>query len=57
METTPYAGEAAVEALLRDTFAGIEALRSLTVDVHRRAVTEGRAPTTSDLESIRPTVL
>ncbi|MPZ79172.1 MAG: hypothetical protein GEV28_01735 [Actinophytocola sp.] len=54
-----YAGEAAatVEAVLRDTFTGIDTLRSLAVDVHRRAVAEGRAPTTTDLETIRPTVL
>lgn len=55
----PYAGVAAtaVESLLRDTFTGIETLRSLTVDVHRRAVAQGRAPTTGDLSTIRPTVL
>jgi hypothetical protein len=55
----PPAGEAAttVEALLRDTFTGIDTLCSLAVDVHRRAVAEGRAPTTTDLAAIRPTVL
>lgn len=59
MDATQHADEAAatVDALLRETFAGIEVLRALTVDVHRRAVTQGRAPTTSDLEAIRPTVL
>ncbi|MBK1783226.1 cache domain-containing protein [Prauserella cavernicola] len=58
-EASPYAGEAAatVEALLRETFAGTDELRGLAVDVHRRAVREGRAPTTEDLEAIRPTVL
>jgi hypothetical protein len=56
---SPYVGVAAtrVEALLRDTFAGIETLRALAVDVHRRAVAEDRAPTTEDLSTIRPTVL
>ena len=56
---SPSAGVAAtrVEALLRDTFAGIETLRALAIDVHRRAVAEGRAPTTADLSAIRPTVL
>jgi hypothetical protein len=56
---SPSAGVAAtaVEALLRDTFAGIATLRSLTVDVHRRAVASGHAPTTTDLSTIRPTVL
>jgi hypothetical protein len=56
---SPYAGTAAtsVEALLRDTFAGIEILRSLAIEVHRRAGAEGRAPTTADLSTIRPTVL
>ncbi|MGP4029860.1 cache domain-containing protein [Actinomadura sp. 3N407] len=59
MEAITYTGDTAssVEALVRDTFDGIDTLRSLTVDVHRRAVTEGRAPTTSDMASIRPTVL
>ncbi len=58
-DASPYASSAAatVEALLRDTFDGIDRLRELTVDVHRRAVAEGRAPTTSDLATIRPTVL
>jgi hypothetical protein len=46
-----------VDALLRDTFTGIETLRALTIDVHRRALSEGRAPTTEDLSTIRPTVL
>lgn len=56
---SPYAGVAAtrVEALLRDTFAGIETLRAQAIDVHRRAVAEHRAPTTTDLSAIRPTVL
>jgi hypothetical protein len=56
---SPFAGVAAttVEGLLRDTFAGIETLRALAIDVHRRAVAEGRAPTTTDLSTIRPTVL
>lgn len=56
---SPYAGVAAtrVDALLRDTFTGIETLRSLAIDVHRDAVAEGRAPTTADLSTIRPTVL
>ncbi|MFG2004451.1 cache domain-containing protein [Spirillospora sp. NPDC048911] len=54
MEAITYAP---VEALVRETFDGLDTLRSLIVDVHRRAVTEGRAPTTSDLASIRPTVL
>ncbi|PXY30314.1 hypothetical protein DI005_12210 [Prauserella sp. PE36] len=58
-EASPYAGEAAttVEALLRETFAGIDALRELAVGVHRDAHARGRAPTTADLEAIRPTVL
>jgi len=55
-EASTYAG-ATVEALLRETFTGIDALRSLAVDVHRRAVADGRAPTTTDLAAIRPTVL
>jgi hypothetical protein len=56
---SPYAGVAAtrVEALLRDTFDGIEILRALAIDVHRRAVAEDRSPTTEDLSTIRPTVL
>jgi hypothetical protein len=56
---SPYAGVAAtrVEALFRDTFAGIETLRSLAVDVHRLAVASDRAPTTADLSTLRPTVL
>jgi hypothetical protein len=48
---------AAVAALLRDTFDGVDALRELAVGVHCRAVASGRAPTTVDLETIRPTVL
>jgi hypothetical protein len=56
---SPYAGVAAtkVEALLRDTFDGIETLRSLATDVHRRALAQDRAPTSADLSTIRPTVL
>lgn len=56
---SPSAGVAAtrVEALLRDTFAGVETLRALTVELHHRAVAEGRTPTTTDLATIRPTVL
>ncbi len=56
---SPYAGVAAtrVEALLRDTFAGIATLCSLTADVHRGAVAQDRSPTTADLSTIRPTVL
>lgn len=48
---------AAVAALLKDTFDGVDALRELAVAVHSRAVAEDRAPTTVDLETIRPTVL
>jgi hypothetical protein len=56
---SPSAGVAAtrVEALLRDTFDGIEVLRALAVDVHRQALADGRSPTTEDLSTIRPTVL
>jgi hypothetical protein len=56
---SPSAGVAAtrVDALLRDTFTGIETLRSLTIEVHRAALCEGRAPTTADLSTIRPTIL
>lgn len=56
---SPSAGVAAtrVDALLRDTFTGIETLRAQAIDVHRGALREGRAPTAADLSSIRPTVL
>lgn len=56
---SPYAGVAAtrVETLLRDTFDGIDTLRRMAIEVHRQAVADGRAPTTADLSTIRPTVL
>lgn len=56
---SPCAGVAAnrVETLLRDTFDGIEILRSLAIEVHHRALAEGRSPTAADLSTIRPTVL
>jgi hypothetical protein len=55
---SPFAGVAAdkVETLLRDTFDGIEILRSLAIDVQRHALAQGRSPTTEDLSTIRPTI-
>ncbi|MDV6011702.1 hypothetical protein [Haloechinothrix sp. LS1_15] len=45
-----------MSSVIDAVFAGVDALRRLTVEVHERAAGEGRLPGTADLASIRPTV-
>lgn len=53
----PALARAGVEDLLGSVFAGIAVLRGLALAVHARAAAEDRAPTSTDLAGIRPTVL